>query len=43
MTYVFYKNATLKKFAIFTVKRPVLECLFNKAAGHQACLLIYFY
>ena len=31
----FIKEAVLKNFAIFTLETPVLESLFDKAAGRQ--------
>ena len=35
---MFLKIAVLKNFAITVKKRPVLECLFEKFAGLQACI-----
>ena len=37
---MFFKIAVLKNFAITVKKTPVLQCLFNKVAGLQACIFI---
>ena len=35
---MFFKIAVLKNFAVTVKKTPVLECLFDKFAGLQACI-----
>ena len=37
---VFCEVGILKKYAKFTVEAPVLESLFNKVGGLQACNVI---